>query len=140
MSVSNILNYAGILITAPAISITGGASNVEANWDTPATLWDGGPSQRYVFWGDTTGELNIFEFNFDSGTAADFTLVTNAAYSETALSITINMKLTDDTVKPILKLDDCCYNPGFDNKRLRAMGDRLVVEGATNYRILKVNS
>jgi len=140
MPVSNILNYAGILIQAAGgYTLSGGASNVESNWDTPAQLWDGGPGKRYVFWGDTTGDLNIFEFSFTAADASIFTLITNRAYSGSALSIQINM-YRDSTTYNVMNLYSCVYNPGLANKRLRALGDRLVLESATNYRILKVNS
>jgi hypothetical protein len=140
MAVSNIYNYAGILITASGgLTLTGGASNVEANWDTSAQLWDGGVGKRYIFWGDTVGEINVFEFNFSSEEAANFTLITNAAYSGAALSITI-CYTSGVNIYDVMKFPDCVYNPGMENRRLRAMGDRLVLEEATNYRILKVNN
>lgn len=137
MAVSNILNYAGIQISSAEIALTGGASNVDANWDTPAQLWDGGPDKRYIFWGDTTGSINIYEFNFSSSSAADLTLITNAGYSNAALTLTV--KFGQLGTENVMIFPECVYNPGFTNRRLRALGDRLVLEGSTEYRILKIN-
>ena len=140
MPVSNIVNYAGMLITASGgYTLAGGASNIEASWNTPAILWDGGPTARYIFWGDTTGELNVFEFEFVAASASVFTLITNAAYNDAALSVTINFVTQAGATYPVMVFPECVYNPGMENKRLRPMGDRLVMEGATNFRILLVN-
>ncbi len=140
MAVSNILNYAGILIqSSGGYALAGGASNVEANWDTPAQLWDGGPGKRYIFWGDTTGDINIYAFSFEASAATYFTLITNEAYNHAALSITLNYN-RGGSIYNIMKFPECVYNPGMINRRLRAMGDRLVLETATNFRILRINS
>lgn len=138
--ISNILNYAGILITASGgYTLSGGASNINANWDTPAQLWDGGTDKRYIFWGDTEGTLEVFEFNFVATSATDFTLITNSAYDNAALSVTIEMTASG-VATPVIILPDCVYNPGMVNAQLRPMGDRLVVEGATSFKILRTNA
>ena len=140
MAISNILNYAGILIQSyGGYSLAGGASNVDCNWDTSAQLWDGGPGKRYIFWGDTTGVINVYDFSFSASAATFFTLITNEAYNGSALSLTINYNRGQTSIYDIMKFQECVYNPGFANARLRPMGDRLVLEEAINFRILKIN-
>ena len=132
----DILNYSGLLITMSGdYTISGGASDVKAQWNTGYELWDGGPTARYVFWGDTQGTIDVFEFEFASGAATGYTLVTNQAYSGAALTIMVEFDGTN-----VMEFPDCCYNPGFASKKLRTMGDRLVMEGSVTFKILKINA
>jgi len=139
MPVSNILNYAGILITSSGgYVLAGGASSVTANWDTAVQLWDGGPGKRYIFWGDTTGNIDILDFSFSADVAVLFTLITNEAYSGAALSIVVSTNNAGVTTN-VMQFQDCVYNPEFINRKLRPMGDRLVLETGTSFRIIQTN-
>jgi len=106
-------------------------SSIEANWNTGFQLWDDG-DDKYVFWGDINGEIQLFDLILTASTAADATkVVANWSAPQT---ITIHQG-TVDAPNPVVVFTDMCYSMDVTSKRLRPFGDRYVIEGATRFQI-----
>jgi hypothetical protein len=115
--------------TAPSATI----SNIRAQWARNAELWDDGVN-KYIFWGDTEGEVTIFNLELELGSCDPDPEAAVAEYSD-ALSLGIYQgRITSGSI-PRVMLFTGCYDWNLQNKQLKQIGDKLVIEGGTNFKI-----
>lgn len=129
MATSEILGYCDITFYDNA-SATAAYSAVEGNWARAFQLWDNG-EDRYVFWGDTTGELTLFDLQINP--VGDCDLLKAVADYTASTNITLYQG-HDPTRHKVLALQGL-YSFGLDNARIKPIGDIFVIEGGTNYKI-----
>jgi hypothetical protein len=136
---STIRNYGGkfIIGNAGGSPISAASSGVQAAWDTAVTIrWDpenADPAGGYIFWGSTTGQVLFQDLEFASA-ASDALELLECDY-DTAVTVEITYNL-----QTVVEFTTCCYDTGVSQKAPKQIGDRLIVETGTLYRILKDNS
>lgn len=141
---SNILGYCHLALESGGDLVTASASRIEAQWNTGVALWDDGVN-KYAIWGDTEGVLNIFdlETEYSGASPLPYWNVINNYEDDLSISITTARlqggSAVVSTRSTIVSFNNNCYRTGAENKRLRPLGDRYVIEGATDFKIFQTN-
>jgi hypothetical protein len=135
--------YAGILTYCSVIQNDDAStdftfSNIAANWARAAELWDDG-IDKYIFWGDVSGDCTFFEMEFT--VAAWETAEVIAANYSNAVDLKLYQAKAADigSAFPVVNIEDCMYDFGVTSKQPKQVGDKIVIEGGTQYKIFVSN-
>lgn len=132
----DVLGYCGMRLQSASGYVNTSASQIEADWNTGVGLNDDGET-RVMVWGNTEGNLRIFDLETTEVPNAVHKVVNN--YS-TALTVIINTRIPGGSPVPVITFTSCLYQTGAVDKRLRPLADRYVIEGATDFKVFKINS
>ena len=113
-------------------TLTATYSDLEGSWQRAAQIWDDGVS-KYIFWGDTTGQITLYDLIIDANTCAADCLTASFSYGT---SSTLNFyQGHPTTAKSCVTISGCYIMTDLVNKRLKQMGDRYILEGGQQYQI-----
>lgn len=135
---TKVLNFCGVMIGKDTTGTDARMSSIEANWNTGFQLWDDGQN-KWVFWGDVNGEIQLFDLELSAAAASELTTV--VANWSSAETITVyqgglgGAGLHPDHHKTVIAFTNMCYNMDVESKRLRPFGDKYVIEGASRFQI-----
>ena len=126
---STIVQYAGIVIDDVAVADST-YSSIQGDWNRTAQLWDDGIS-RYIFWGDTTGQVTFFDLQLTQTGDCDCAL----AIADYSTSQTISLYQGYVGAAHLVITLSGCYSFGLTSSKLKLIGDTYVIEGGTTYQI-----
>lgn len=131
--------FGGKFVTDSEGTFSGHASSIAAQWDTAVDFWwdptlpEASGKGGIVFFGLIQGDILFQDLEFsalEAGSAT--TLLTSDGY-DSAVSVTLLYHGV--TIADIF--DSCCYSTGIEQKAPKRIGDRIIIEGGTRYRIIK---
>lgn len=110
-------------------------TSVEANWNRSAQLWDDGVN-KWIFWGDVTGDLTMYGLDLEEGSCDATTPSPAVADYSTAVAVALYQGAVGGTRIKIVHLGGL-YDFQLVNKRTKTIGDKMVFEDGTNYKIFR---
>lgn len=127
---STIVGYCGIVIDDVAIAAAT-YSDIDGSWNRAASIQDDGVN-KWIFWGDTTGQITVFNLVIDATTCTgDCTTAIVTYGASTTLSF---YQGHIGTANLVISLAGC-YATGLTSNRLKLIGDKFVIEGGVVYQI-----
>lgn len=131
--------YLGCSIKTDADSppTLGTCASLEGEWDTQAQIWYEGnlasAATNYLFWGDTVGEISIWQWALSPSPVA-VEVIVDTIFSGVAVTLAVTQGRGMDT--PVVNIGGCYAVGSAKNNKAERMGDRLYFQEAAAFKIL----